>query len=141
MSDFQGDRYMKANTARILLLSCLFGLATALQPQRSSAQTISAGDAKKHIGETATVCGKVVSTRYAAGSRGQPTFLNLNEPYPRQIFTILIWGSDRPKFGEPEVTYRGKAVCVTGQIKEYRGVPEVAASEPEQIKLQPNKEK
>jgi DNA/RNA endonuclease YhcR with UshA esterase domain len=132
---------MKANTARILLLSCLLGLATALQPQQSSAQTIRAGDAKNHIGETATVCGKVASTRYAAGSRGQPTFLNLDEPYPRQIFTILIWGSDRPKFGEPEVTYRGKSVCVTGQIKEYRGVPEVVASEPEQIKVQPNKEK
>jgi DNA/RNA endonuclease YhcR with UshA esterase domain len=46
----------------------------------------------------------------------------------------VIWGSDRPKFGEPEVTYRGKSVCVTGQIKEYRDVPEVVVTEPEQIK-------
>jgi micrococcal nuclease len=82
----------------------------------------------------ATVCGKVVSTHYAASSRSRPTFLNLDEPYPRQIFTIVIWGSDRPKFGEPEAKYRDKSVCVTGKIKEYRGVPEVVASEPAQIR-------
>jgi DNA/RNA endonuclease YhcR with UshA esterase domain len=117
----------------------LFGLTAG--PARLMAQTIGAPEAKNHIGETATVCGKVVSTRHAVGSRSQATFLNLDEPYPRQIFTIVIWGSDRPKFGKPEVTYRGKSVCVTGRIKEYRGVPEVAASEPEQIKLQSNKEK
>jgi hypothetical protein len=26
---------------------------------------------------------------------------NLDEPYPRETFTILIWGSDREKFGAP----------------------------------------
>ena len=42
--------------------------------------------------------------------------------------TVPIWGSDRPKFGRPEETYRRKSVCVTGKIKEYRGVPEIVAS-------------
>ena len=41
------------------------------------------------------MCGKVVSTHYAAQTKGQPTFLNLDEAYPRQIFTIVIWGSER----------------------------------------------
>jgi DNA/RNA endonuclease YhcR with UshA esterase domain len=132
---------MKANTARILLFSCLLGLATALHPQQLSAQTIRASEAKNHIGKTATVCGKVVSTHFAARSRSQPTFLNLDEPYPRQIFTIVVWGSDRPKFGEPEVKYQGKSVCVTGEIKEYRGVPEVVASNPAQIKSRQKQEK
>src|SRR5579884_1444023 len=67
--------------------------------------SLSAGEAKNHIGENATVCGQVASTHFAASSRGRPTFLNLNEPYPNQIFTIVIWGSDRPKFGDPEVRY------------------------------------
>jgi hypothetical protein len=62
-----------------------------------------------------------VSTHYAAQSKSQPTFLNLDEPYPRQIFTIVIWGSDRAKFGQPEMKYQDKSVCVTGRIKEYRG--------------------
>ena len=42
-----------------------------------------------------TVCGIVASAHYAASSKGQPTFVNLDKPYPNQIFTVLIWGSDR----------------------------------------------
>jgi hypothetical protein len=55
--------------------------------------------AANHVGETATVCGTVASANYAAGSRGSPTFLNLGKPYPNHVFTAVIWGSDRPKFG------------------------------------------
>ena len=125
-----------------LLTSLLLTASTFfIWPQIVEAGTITASEAKNHIGETATVCGKVVSTRYSARSQSQPTFLNLDEPYPRQIFTIVIWGSDRPKFGEPEAIYRGKSVCVTGKIKEFRGVPEVIAYEPSQIKVQPNGER
>ena len=56
------------------------------------AEPLPAGDAKNHIGERATVCGKVASERTALGSRGQPNFINLDAPYPNQVFTILIWG-------------------------------------------------
>lgn len=45
-------------------------------------KTLTASEAKDHIGEQATVCGKVVSTRYAESSRGSPTFLNFDQPYP-----------------------------------------------------------
>jgi hypothetical protein len=83
-----------------------------------------------------TVCGKVASTHYAKSSKGEPTFLNLDEPYPREIFTILIWGSDRGKFGTPESEYKGLQVCVTGKITTYRGVPEIAANERGQIEIQ-----
>jgi hypothetical protein len=97
---------------------------------------MTAAEAKNHIGDKATVCGVVVSTHYAARTKGSPTFLNLDEPYPRQIFTILIWGSDRAKFGNPEDKYGNKKVCVTGMIKDYRGVPEVVAEQPSQIEIQ-----
>ena len=33
--------------------------------------SISAAEAKHHVGETTTVCGDVASTHYAAGSRGK----------------------------------------------------------------------
>jgi hypothetical protein len=101
------------------------------------AQTsISAADAKNHVGERATVCGEVASTHYAARSRGNPTFINLDKPYPTQIFTVLIWGSDRPKFGDPEEAYRSTRICVTGKISDYKGAPEIVAYEPSQIKVQ-----
>jgi len=98
--------------------------------------SISAAEAKSHIGERVTVCGNVASTHYAARTRGSPTFVNLDKPYPDEVFTVLIWGSDRPKFGDPEETYRSKRICVTGKISDYKSIPEIVASEPSQIKVQ-----
>jgi hypothetical protein len=94
---------------------------------------ITAREAKDHVGEVQTVCGKVASTHFAQGSKGQPTFLNLDEPYPKEVFTILIWASDRPKFGAPETKYQDAKVCVTGKISSHRGTPEIVATEPSQI--------
>ena len=121
-------------TARILLL--VFSSFAAFSVLYAQAGHLTSSQAKNHIGERATVCGNVVSAHYAARTKGNPTFLNLDEPYPKQIFTILIWGSDRPKFGDPENTYANKKVCVTGVIKDYRGVPEVVAEQPSQIEIQ-----
>jgi hypothetical protein len=113
------------------------GLAVLVLAFSLSAQSahLTARQAKDHIGEVQTVCGKVVSTRYAPRSKGQPTFLNLDEPYPSQIFTILIWGDDRSKFGSPETQFRDADVCVTGKISNFRGAPEIVATEPNQITL------
>jgi DNA/RNA endonuclease YhcR with UshA esterase domain len=117
----------------VLLLALCF--VTGL-PIHAQTKKLTAAEAKNHVGERATVCGQVVSTRYADRSKGQPTFLNLGAAYPTQIFTIVIWGSDRSKFGEPETKYRDRQVCATGVIKSYRGTPEIEANEPSQIKIQ-----
>lgn len=121
-------------TLKAVMLAYLWVIcSTAVYAQ---AKHLTAEEAKNHIGENATVCGKVVSTHFADRSRGQPTFLNLDEPYPKAIFTIVIWGSDRPKFGDPEAKYKDKNVCVTGKITSYRGEPEIAAYSPSQIEIQ-----
>jgi hypothetical protein len=114
----------------LVLLRVIFCASTAL-----AQSSITAMDAKNHIGEKQTVCGDVASTRYAARSRGNPTFLNLDKAYPSQVFTILIWGSDRPKFGAPEDIYPYKHICISGKISSYRGVPEIVAYDPSQIKM------
>ena len=111
------------------ILAGLFALPTYAQKK------LSAPEAKEHFGETATVCGEVVSTRYADSTKGQPTFLNLDKPYPNQIFTVVIWGNNRSKFGSPEIDYKGKRVCVSGKITAYAGLPEIVADEPKQIKI------
>jgi hypothetical protein len=120
---------------RTLFIGLFFFLAVPsfAQPQTGH---LTAADAKNHIGERATVCGNVVSTHYAARSKGSPTFMNLDEPFPKEIFTILIWGSDRAKFGDPETKYANRKVCVTGLIKDYKGTPEVVAEQPSQIETQ-----
>ena len=118
-------------SAPLILLAVLTALSSAGKSQK---RTLAAIEASGHVGEMATVCGEVVSTKYASSTQKQPTFLNLDKPYPNHIFTIVIWGSDRPKFGQPEVKYMGKSICVTGTIKEYQGITEIIASEPAQIK-------
>jgi DNA/RNA endonuclease YhcR with UshA esterase domain len=121
-----------SNHLRSLLLRLL--LAVALATPAAAQKKLTAAEAKDHVGETATVCGSVVSTRYAASTKGQPTFLNLDKPYPNQVFTVLIWGENRSKFGTPESEYKGKRICIAGKITEYRGAPEIVATDPQQMR-------
>lgn len=130
---------MKRSPLSASILALLLSVITLVVAPVLAQKKLSASEAKGHIGETATVCGSVESTRYAVSSRGQPTFLNLDKPYPDQIFTVLIWGSNRSKFGKPETDYKGKRICVTGKIIEYRGVPEIIADDPGQIAIEASK--
>ena len=75
---------------RAIALVCV-----AVWPCLASAASLSTEEAASHVGETATVCGTVASANYASHS-------NLDKAYPNQIFTTVIWGSDRAKFGSPE---------------------------------------
>ena len=95
----------------------------------TSAASVSHEDAPKHVDET-TVCGLVASTKFAANSRSQPTFVDLDKPYPNAVFTAVIFGDDRAKFGTPETSLRGKHICVTGQIRDYRGNAEIIVNDP-----------
>lgn len=95
------------------------------------AATLTAADAKSHVGEQATVCGKVVSEKTGTSSRGEPTFINLDSAYPNQVFTILVWGTDRKNIGDlPRVNSR---LCASGMIQDYRGVPEIVVKSSGQL--------
>ena len=118
--------------SKVLILSVLILSLTA---SAFAQETISAVDAARFIGQQKTVCGMVASANYAARSKGQPTFLNLDKPYPHQVFTVLIWGSDRSKFEKPPEALSGKEICVTGIIQSYRGRPEIIVKNPSQIKV------
>jgi hypothetical protein len=115
---------------RILSIPIIFAIAICTSAQLAK---LSPNQAKDHIGEVQTVCGKVVSTRFASNSKGQPTFLNLDKPYPNEVFTILIWGENRSKFETPETKYNGTNVCVSGRISVYHGTPEIVATNPDQM--------
>jgi hypothetical protein len=121
------------NSRSVLLLSLFLFVLPVCWAQ---SKKISATEAKGYVGQSATVCGHVASARYSERSKGQPTFLNLDEPYPKEIFTILIWGDSRSKFGTPETKFRDANVCVSGQITSYRGMPEIVVSDSSQLTLQ-----
>ena len=103
----------------LLVLACLVFVSSQA---RASSETISPTDAARHIGEQETVCGTIAGEHTASGSRGTPTFINLDRPYPNQVFTILIWGDERSRVGA--VPHSGQ-MCVTGSITSYRGTPEI----------------
>ena len=90
-------------------------------------------EAASHVGENATVCGQVASATYAAKAMAAPTFLDLGKPYPNQGFSAVILGSDRAKFGAPEVALREKQVCVTGEIFLFQGKPEIIIRDTKQL--------
>jgi hypothetical protein len=106
-----------------LILWAMSALAASLSPE----------EAVRHVGENATVCGLVASATYAAQAPAAPTLLDLGSPYPNQIFTAVIFGSDRTKFGAPEISERAKEVCVTGEIFLYKGKPQIVLHDPNQL--------
>lgn len=103
-------------------LTLIAVLMSAVLPFAVQAQTITPKQAADHIGQHETVCGSIASEHTAYGSRGIPTFINLDQPYPNQDFTIVVWGDDRATVGQ--LPSSGQ-LCVTGYIKEYRGLPEM----------------
>jgi hypothetical protein len=114
-------------------------LAVVLLVGRSTighAASLTPNEAASHVGETATVCGVVVSTTYAAQAPMAPTFLDIGQPYPNQVFSAIIFDNDRPKFGAPESSLRNKLVCVTGEIFLYQGTPKMILRDPSQLSAQ-----
>jgi hypothetical protein len=109
------------NPARLLAASAVVGLWASA----AGVADLRPEDAVRHMGETATVCGVVASAMFEANVQDQPTLLDLGEPSPHAVFTAVIYGDNRSKFGTPETSLRGKRICVTGQISDYRGKPEI----------------
>lgn len=110
-----------------------FALGLALAAHLLASDTIPSAQAKDHVGQTGTVCGKVADTRYLESGR-QPTFLNFDKRYPEHTFTAVIFGENRAKFGTPEKDYLDKDICVSGKIEEFNGKPQIVVTEKSQIK-------
>ncbi len=124
-------------SAKGRLLGALLWCAASTGALAQADRVLRAAEAKLHIGSTATICGSVMSTRYVSTSRGQPTFLDIDKAAPKQDFTVMIAGSDRAKFGgAPEVEFRDKVICATGQIRSYQDGAEIIATDPKQIEIQ-----
>jgi len=121
---------------QVIIFAAIGVIVLALGGLSGAQEVIKAEEAGAHVGKHRTVCGQVASATFAVQSRRQPTFLNLDRPYPKQIFTVVIWGQDPPKFRTaPDKLYSGKQICVSGVISTYKGVPQIVGNEPSQISL------
>jgi DNA/RNA endonuclease YhcR with UshA esterase domain len=108
----------------VILLTCL---STFGQTK------ITAKDASKHLNENVMVCDQIFGGKYLSGAG--ITLIDVGGSHPSELLTLVIKGEDRKKFSSaPEDTFKGKKVCITGQIIDYKGKPEIMITDPEQIK-------
>jgi len=117
----------------------LVGLLTSLSLQGSQVDTLTATEAKNHIGAVATVCGTVVNARtsgYKVTSRGRPTILELDTQDTKHAFKVVVWEAESENSATQAADYKGKAVCVTGTITKISGSPQIVASDPAEVHLQ-----
>ena len=90
--------------------------------------------AKHHIGNVATICGTVVSTRRTA--KANALYLNLDRMHPHQDFYVTVWDHNGPNFSyDPETYLQDRRVCVTGRITVYDGIPRISVNNESEISL------
>ena len=102
-----------------------------------SAELINAHEAIEHVGEYAVVCGVIASTSYRKNSRGRPTYLNFDRPYPDQDFSAVVFGDDRKNFKIKPETLTKQEVCVIGMVKAYKGKAQIVLVKDIQLKVRP----
>jgi hypothetical protein len=114
----------------MMILALLLNLGLAA----NAADSITPAQAKDFVGKKATVCGVVASATFIEKGKDQPTLLNLDQAYPKQIFTVVILGKDRKKFGgQPEKDLAKKKLCATGDVTAFKNLPQIVVSDPKQI--------
>lgn len=92
--------------------------------------TYSDADAANHIGEEATVVGKVAAV--STSGKGT-TFLNFGDRFPRQTFSGVIFSRDEAGIGDVK-GWEGKEVALTGKIEASpEGKPQIVIKQAGQI--------
>jgi hypothetical protein len=119
----------------VLVSLLLAALADSGQAQFST--RVGAHQAAEHAGEFVEVCGIIADATHARRTRGSPTYLNFDKPYPDHDFTAVIWGRDREKFAFDTEALEGATACVRGRVEMYRGKAQVILFMAEQIAFAP----
>lgn len=108
-----------------LVLASAFDLSA----QTTAPVVVDAASAHAHVGEYVTVRGRVANVFTSAKGN---TFLNFGEPYPRQVFSAVIFAGSAEQF--PNVKrLEGRNAFVTGRVKLYKGKPEIVLSTSAQL--------
>ncbi|MDD5362116.1 MAG: OB-fold nucleic acid binding domain-containing protein [Ignavibacteria bacterium] len=110
---------------RIIVLVFLFALLVSVSAY--SQEQVSSKDAKDNIGKTIQVKGKVAAI--FVSQKGN-TFINFDEKSPNNTFTAAIFSDTNIDISKIK---EGSILTVYGEIKEYKGKPEIVITTPEQI--------
>jgi DNA/RNA endonuclease YhcR with UshA esterase domain len=91
---------------------------------------ISAVDASKFIGKTATVTGVVSEVHMSA----KVVNINFEKPFPKQPFAAAIFSANTNKFSSLD-KLKGAVIQVTGKITEYHDRPEIVLNSTNQLQV------
>lgn len=131
--------------AREFAWLAILAIPIVLHSQANTKAELTTSEAKEHVGESATVCGRVVGaeiSRYSAGSYGKPITFFLDEPEATRTFSFATLTSDPTKFEQIKKAYEGKHVCVTGKIMRLGNVlPHINVMKPSQIEIRQDEKK
>jgi RecJ-like exonuclease len=114
----------------VAALGAVLGLALIASP--ALAETIAPADAGAHVGQIVTVEG-AVSEVFTA--RSHTTFIDMGGRYPNNTFYAVIFSGDARAFPNVQAL-SGKTVDITGQIRLYKGKPEIILKSADQVKAQ-----
>lgn len=118
---------------RCLLFLAVFAALAVAAPAQTQ---ITASQAKDHIGDSVTVCGKVLGAKYLQTAKGAPTLLDVDGKVPNQPFTIVIFKEVRERLSYvPENRLLNQDVCVTGRVQQYKGKPQIVVHNENQLKV------
>ena len=119
-----------------LLTGEKMGDSNPIKPENLKKGTYNTIQSKRFIGtnKTVTICGKVVSTHL---SKNGHVFLNLDQSFPEQIFSITIWKSNTSNFSYlPHLELKNKKICVKGKVNENKGIPTMTIDNEKSIYIQ-----
>ncbi len=98
-------------------------------PSSTSENTINANQARFHVGENKTVCGKVVHIHeFEKG-----LYLNLDKAYPNTPLTIVVWDRNRELISKAKAS-QNKKVCVWGEIRQYNNQTQISLNSEKQLR-------
>jgi hypothetical protein len=100
--------------------------ATPATTGPSSVKTVTLNEVGRHIGEEVQVCGQVYSDKELSGM----TLVNMGADYPNQLLTLVLKSEAKKAY----TSLKGKSVCVTGKVIDYKGKPEIIITDPQKIK-------
>lgn len=124
------------SNTRAIFLAFLFGCASA-----KPSVPLTAEAAASHVGEQATVEFTVVHVGHSRD--GGSTFLD-SKRFERgdTSFSAFIPAKAKAAFesalgGDIEAAFAGKTLRITGEIKDWKGKPEMVLSSPDQVAVVP----
>ncbi len=115
-------------TSPVLLVALIAVLSAGQNP----------GKYRKLVGQTATICGDVVTFAPPDGDgRGCDMRFDLGSPYWRPSFYVVVPESLRAGLGgRTEDAFFGQPICVTGIVRQAKGIAHIVLDSAEHIQVQ-----